>query len=116
MLLPPFHPMSIVFGLIVWAVFFVIIYGGVGVVCGVAPPPVEQGAFTWINGVMGLVGILFTIYLAWGSWHCWRHAPPFNQGREHDRFISRIAAFVYAFAAISTFGVALPVVLYPPCV
>ena len=34
MLLPPFHPMSIVFGLIVWALFFVIIYGGVGVVWG----------------------------------------------------------------------------------
>jgi hypothetical protein len=116
MLLPPFHVMSIVFGLIVWAVFFVVIYGGIGIVCGVAPPPVEQGPLTWINLVMGLVGILFTLYLAWGSWHCWKHAPRFDQGREHDRFIARIAAFVYAFAALSTFAVTLPVVLYPPCV
>lgn len=111
-----FHPMQIVLGLIIWAVWFVVIYGGIGVVCGVAPPPVEQGALTWINGLMLVLGIAFAAYLGHRSWLCYKAAPEFGAGDPHGRFISRIASFVYGFAAVASLGIALPVVLFPPCV
>ncbi|HDZ56057.1 MAG TPA: hypothetical protein ENI17_04520 [Pseudomonas xinjiangensis] len=116
MMLPRFHPMHLSFGLILWAAWFVVLYGGTGVVCGVAPPPLDKGVLTWLNGTLLVGGVIVSLYLAYCAYDCWKAAPDFEQGKHHRRFIGRVAAGVYLFAAISAIAVTLPVVIFPPCI
>lgn len=112
----PGHAAHLVLGLVVWSLWFVILYGGLSVGCALAPPSGEQGAWTWINGVLLALAIIFTVGLLAGAYASWRHAPPADSGKAKARFLGRVAAAVYLFAALASLAISLPVLLLPPCI
>lgn len=112
----PFHAIQLVMGLIIWAVWFVVLYGLQGVACGVAPPAAELGPFTWVNAVLLGLGLCVTLLLLYAAYRCWKAAPDPARGDSHRQFIARAGAGIYLFSAVSAAAVTLPVVMYPPCV
>lgn len=108
------HPLQLVLGLIIWALWFVVIYGGLSVACAVAPPDVASGAYTWINGLILLLTLLTTGFLLILANVCRRVA--LRKGPGVIRFITGVAAGIYLASALATLVVGLPVVALPPCV
>jgi hypothetical protein len=121
--LPSSHPLHLVLGFTVWAVWFVILYGGLSVICAVEPPPVERGILNWTSAslLVGTMGIAAT--LSWSAWQRFRSRTP--QQRENaaagedarwPQFVAQASAWLYAAAAISTLVVGLPLLVLAPCV
>lgn len=110
------HPMQLVMGLVIWAVWFVVLYGLQGIGCSIAPPPAEQGALTWINAVLLGLGLGVTLLLVVIAYRCWKAGPRDGSGEDgQSNFVRRISAGIYLLSAISAAAVTLPVVIYPPC-
>ena len=115
-MLHPLHPLQLVFGLLVWSGWFVFVYGGTGVICEVAPPPVEDDMKTWVNAGVLALGTLVGGFLLFNAWRCWKATPGYQQGKPDKRFLGRVAGGVYLVAAIASFGLVLPALFLPPCV
>jgi heme/copper-type cytochrome/quinol oxidase subunit 2 len=108
------HPIHLVLGLILWAIWFVAIYGGLSVGCQVAPPVAEQGALTWLNAALLLFTLVTVLVLLVFAWLCRR-----ARGATDDhtgRFVTGVAAGVYLAAAVITLVIGLPVIALPPCI
>ncbi|MFN3579688.1 MAG: hypothetical protein ACK4VV_04365 [Pseudomonas sp.] len=112
----PWHPLQLFLGLIIWCLWFVVLYGGLSVGCEFAAPDVARGALTWINASSLVLAVLLALLLLWCARRCWRAAPEADQGASSRRFVSRIAAAVYLISACATVAVALPAVIFAPCI
>lgn len=106
------HPVQLVLGPIVWALWFVAIYAGLSVACSVAPPEASKGAVTWLNGALLVLTLLVTLVLAGASVWCWRAS---RQGSTREVFFTRVSAAVYLLTAGSTLLIGAPVLVLPPC-
>lgn len=102
----------LVVGLTLWFAWFCATYGGLAVACAVAPPPPAQGAWTWLNAAVLLLGAGCTAAFGLAAWASSRVT---DQDERH-RFLVRSATALYTIAAISTALVALPAVVMTPCV
>lgn len=131
MTVSPFHPMQLALGLIVWSVYFVAVYGGLSVGCTLSPPPMEQGAFNWLNGILLLVTLTTAGWLLYQAWHCWRtppHAahnpddpalderePGSRQLRQARLMIVYVATGINLVAGLATLAVGVPLLVLVPC-
>lgn len=107
----------LVIGLTLWFVWFSATYGGVAVACAVAPPLPAQGAWTWINAMVLLLAVGFTLAFGGVAWISARSAQRLQpEAHARDRFFAHMATALYAVAALSTALVAMPAVVMPPCV
>ncbi|GAA3964968.1 hypothetical protein [Allohahella marinimesophila] len=113
--LKPGHPAHLVLGLVIWSVWFVLLYGGLSVACELAPPGAEQGALNWLNATLLVLGVFFFVMLLAGAYMSWRHAPSAESDQPQQRFLGRVAAAVYLFAAIASLAIAVPSLVMPPC-
>ncbi|MCH8543576.1 MAG: hypothetical protein LAT61_08400 [Alcanivorax sp.] len=112
--LPAVHPLQLPLGLIIWALWFVTVYGGLSVGCAIAQPAAEAGALTWINAVLGLLTIAVSVLLLALARFCMLAA---QRGEPPERlFIARLAAGAHVIAALSTLITGLPILVFPPCV
>lgn len=112
------HPVHLILGLIIWFFFwFVLIYGGKGVVCEVAPPLQSNGVFNWLTGLLLVLTLVATALMAVWTWLYWRS---YQAGKAHAdesaRFIITVSAGVYAASTLITLALGLPVIVIPPCV
>ncbi|WP_111656179.1 hypothetical protein [Isoalcanivorax indicus] len=112
--IPPHHPIQLPLGLVIWAIWFVAVYGGLSVSCALGAPSPEAGPLTPINGVLGLLTLVVTLFLLAMARYCWRGASAPEAG-EHA-FIARLAGAGHIIAAISTLATGLPILVLPPCV
>jgi len=112
----PGHPLQLALGLLIWANWFVVAYGGLSVGCAVAAPDPARGPLTWINAALALVTLATAAWLFWLTWRCWRHAQTADPATEHGGFIAPVAAGGHLLAALSTVAVGAPLVLLPPCI
>lgn len=106
------HPAQLGAGLVIWSLWFVALYAALSISCAAAPPEVERGALTWLNGGLMLLTLLVTLLLVWLACHCWRLA---GKRRQRDQLIPWVGAAVHLFAAGATLAVGLPVAVLPPC-
>lgn len=106
------HPVHLILGLSMWALYFVLVYGGMSVGCEVFEVSNQQGPWTLINGFVLLLTIVFIIPLLWLAWQCYRQTPA-EPGQA--RFMMRLSAVLYTLAAGATLLVGMPGSLYPPC-
>jgi hypothetical protein len=114
--MPAHHPLQLVIGLSVWAVWFVVVYGGVSVVCAFTPVLPGRGAWNAVNGSLLLFTLATLALLLWLAWRCRRALRDASMSREGtQRFIAALGAALYATAAIATAFVALPLLVLPPC-
>lgn len=114
----PFHPVNLVLGLIIWALWFVLLYGGLSVGCAFVPPDTEAGAWTWINAASLIAALIVSSYLLVCAYGCWK-APSLAQATDAEplkAFISKTSAAVYLVSAFASMMLALPGAILPPCI
>lgn len=102
----------LVSGLIVWAVWFIVVYAGAALGCQWAPPAPGAGAVTWINLTLLGVSALTAGYLGYCAWLSWQLK---RAATGRGRFTLSLAAGGYLAATISTLAIALPLLAVPPC-
>lgn len=107
------HPLHLFAGLVIWAVWYVVLYGGQAVGCELAPPAADAGAWTWLNGLLLLHTLVFAVVLLYLTWLAHRSTPhePGN-----GRFILRVSTTVYLVSTIAILVIGSQNVIYPPCV
>jgi hypothetical protein len=111
----PTHPMQLALGLIVWAAWFVALYGGLSVGCAVAPPAAELGSLNWLNLLLGAFTLIVVAWLIRQMVLCWQGAKLKGADGPRQRFVPTVSAGIYAVAAVSTLFMGLPVIGLPPC-
>ncbi|MCE9665396.1 hypothetical protein LY622_18390 [Halomonas sp. M5N1S17] len=107
------HPIHLVGGLILWAVWFVAIYAGLSVACSMAPPDPQRGMLTGINIGVGLSTLVTTLLLLWLARAGLVAARRTSVLRE--RYFAHVSAGIYLFSAGGTLFVGYPVISLPPC-
>ena len=107
----PGHPLQLVLGPLTWAAWFVVMYAGLSLGCTLAPPA-GQGAVTWLNGLLLAATLVVTLLLLACALRCWRAS---STAEAQRWFVSRVAAGIYLYSAVSTLLVGAPVVVLPPC-
>lgn len=108
------HPIHLVSGLTIWAVWFVGIYAGLSVACSVAPPDPGRDMLTGINLAVGVATLATTALLLWLSWAS--VAAGRRAERRRECYFAYLSAGVFLFSAGGTLFVGYPVVFLPPCV
>ena len=109
------HPVHLVLGLIIWAVWFVVLYGGLSVGCALAPPDVALGSLSWLNAVLLILTLACAAVLLWLAACCWRGRA--SAGGDLPRqFIVHVGAAIYLLSAAAVLLVGLPVFALPPCI
>lgn len=114
-MMAPTHPLQLALGLIVWAVWFVALYGVLSVGCALAPPDADLGARTWLNGLLAALTAITFGWLVWQVHRCGRDARAGIGEPASRRFLSTLGAGVYAAAAVSTLMIGIPILGLPPC-
>ena len=112
--IPPWHPTQLPLGLVIWAGWFVFVYGGLSVGCALTSPDPNAGPLTPINGLLGLVTLGVTLFLLALARYCWRGAHDPAAGEK--AFIARLAGGGHVIAAIATLATGFPILVLPPCV
>ncbi|MGD8174836.1 hypothetical protein [Marinimicrobium sp. ARAG 43.8] len=115
------HPVQMVTGLALWALWFAAVYSLLSVGCAKWPPPMEAGPLTWINAALLGLTIVTVVALLWAGWHCRRlHCRMQSSGMEnvsaHRRFTVSVAMALYFLAAFAVVAIGTPILIYPPCV
>lgn len=109
-----YHPVHLATGLSIWSLWFVALYGGQGVGCSVAPPPLEDGPWTWLNLTLGLLSLAAAGLLLWLA-YLFHRATGRPHLSERERFVTSVSAAGHLIAAIAVVFIALPVLVLPPC-
>lgn len=108
----PTHPLHLVYGLLIWCVWFVLVYSALSLGCAFALPNNALSPVNWLNGLMLAITLINTAILGLLAIYCWRaRAQPGD-----PYFTARLAAGLYVTAAIATLAVGLPVLVLPPCI
>lgn len=112
-MLAPVHPMQLVLGLTVWAVWFVIWYTVLSLACEFV---LEDGtSVNWLNGVLIVISLPFVALLWCWARRCWRAASaPGVSGP--SRFIAQVSAGVHGVAGFAVAFMMIPGLVLPPCV
>ncbi len=106
------HSAQLVLGPIIWALWFVVIYAALSVVCSVAPPAAGNGPLTWLNGGLLLLTVLVSLLLFGVGLRCWRAS---RKAESEARFFSRTAAGTYVLSGVATLLIGVPIMVLPPC-
>ncbi|MBU2569704.1 MAG: hypothetical protein KJ725_06625 [Gammaproteobacteria bacterium] len=112
-----YHPMQLAFGLAIWILWFIVKYGALALFCEQAPPPIEQGAFTWINAALMVGSVAVTALLLFWANNCWRAARSGNNDADSEinAFIAVLGAGINLLGAVVTLSQGLMSLLLPPC-
>jgi hypothetical protein len=111
------HPLQLVLGLTLWAVWFVVVYGGMSIACAVAPPSIAAGARNAVNtALLGITMATVALLLAEAR-RCWHAARALSRepAAERKRFVAASGAALYVWAVAATLIVALPLLVLPTC-
>ncbi|SHN11442.1 hypothetical protein [Phytopseudomonas punonensis] len=109
-----YNPIHIITGLTIWGLWFVALYGGQGVGCSVAPPPLEDGPWTWLNLALLVLSALTTLLLL-ALAQLFRKAARRRGCSDRERFVASVSAGGNLIAAIAVVFIALPIMALPPC-
>lgn len=109
----PTHPMQLVWGLLLWSLWFVVLYGVQALHCVLAPVRAARQP-TELNIALLLAAAVLTGCMIWLMSRCLKACgqpglPP------TARFIALAGTVLHGTAAFSTLFVALPLWRLPPC-
>jgi len=114
-LLSPCHPLQLVLGLVFWSLWFVLVYGGLSVLCAFAAPAPDQGQWTLTNLLLGASTLPLFAVSGWLALRCWRAGRDTGQSSPR-RFVALTGAGIHLIGMLATLFVALPLLILPPCV
>ncbi|WP_339614818.1 hypothetical protein [uncultured Gilvimarinus sp.] len=128
-MLSPFHPLQLTLGLVIWALYFVVLYAGLSISCQHFAPPEQSGAFNWVNIALLLLtfavtlGLLFQARRGWHIIKLTKKTRPATPDHKQSasvpttpQFINYVAVSIYVVAAMATLINGLPLVLLVPCI
>tara|TARA_B100001146_G_C15752158_1_gene252134 strand:- start:18 stop:374 length:357 start_codon:yes stop_codon:yes gene_type:complete len=113
-ILPLTHPLHLVMGFMIWALWLVLIYAGLSLGCMAAASPETLEAQSWLNIALLGFTMIISALLLWIGIRCWRF-PPTEENKKQARFILRVSGAVYFCAAIATLAGSIPTLMLPPC-
>lgn len=87
--------LGLVVPFVVWALGFVLLYGGHGLACAVGVRTGDYAAITRIA-----LGVLLAIVLVAQGWVAYRYALRLRMWRDEPRYFIRLASLVLAVAAL----------------
>ncbi|WP_165481163.1 hypothetical protein [Legionella impletisoli] len=108
------HPIHMVFGLVIWAVWFVILYAALSISCEASVD--LTGSFNWINLLLfgfTLVTLAVLIGLAYRIWI--KNRQDLKKKTASARFIFWLSFGVYLVAMGTTGSIGLMSLFFPPC-
>jgi hypothetical protein len=108
------HPLQILLGPSLWALWFVALYGGLSIAC-VRAPPATSGPGNWLSITLAIVSLGLAGLLAGCALRCLRAARQAAATSPGASFVGRLAAGTHFAAALSMLFIALPLVRLPPC-
>lgn len=121
--------MQLILGLIMWALYFVVLYASLSISCEYAAPEPHTSAVNWVNLALLALTLIVTTGLLTQARRGWRiiqlvkktrpDAPANNQQESvptTPQFINYVAVSVYGVAALATLINGLPLVLLTPCI
>lgn len=114
-LLCPCHPLQLALGLILWSLWFVLVYGGLSVICAFAEPAATQGQWNLANLLLAASTLPLFALSGWLALRCWRAAGQIGR-TSVQRFVARTGAGIHLIGMLATLFVALPLLILPPCV
>ena len=114
-LFSPCHPLQLALGLILWSLWFVLVYGGLSVICAFAAPPAEQGQWNPANLLLGATTLPLFALSGWLALRGWRAGRDPVQSSPR-RFVALTGAGIHLIGMLATLFVALPLLILPPCV
>lgn len=114
-LFSPDHPLQLALGLVLWSLWFVLIYGGLSVICAFAAPPASQGPWNLANLLLGASTLPLFAFSGWLALRGWRAGRVSDQSSPR-RFVALTGAGIHLIGMLATLFVALPLLLLPPCV
>jgi hypothetical protein len=114
-MLAPAHPLQLVLGLTVWALWFVVWYAILSLGCALAPPEPMEASLTWIDWVLFALSVPFIAVLLYWARKNWRAADNQNMPGS-SRFIAQVSAGAHLMAAGAVIFMILPGLVLPPCV
>lgn len=112
-MLSPVHPLQLVLGLTVWAVWFVIWYTVLSLACEFASA--GGTLVSWINGLLVVISLPFIVLLWYWARRCWRAAGAPEVSSPH-RFVAQVSAGAHSVAGFSVVFMVIPGLVLPPCV
>ncbi len=113
----PMHPVQLVLGWAVWALYFVAMYASLSVTCAVRPGWAEAGATSGLNLTLLALTVLVAAGLMFWGRRCWQEAQAAGSGEVPASavFVARVAACVHLMAAFAVLAIGLPAALLPAC-
>ncbi|WP_133130716.1 hypothetical protein [Legionella yabuuchiae] len=108
------HPIQLVLGLVIWAIWFVILYAALSISCEASVD--LTGSFNWINLLLfgitlaTLAALIGLAYLIWT-----RNRQDLKKKTTSSRFIFWLSLGVYLVAIGATSSIGLMTLFFPPC-
>ncbi|TBU71574.1 hypothetical protein DNK06_23740 [Pseudomonas daroniae] len=109
-----YNPIHIITGLSIWGIWFIALYGGQSVACSVAPPPLDQGPWNWLNLALAVLSLL-TAGLLLALARLFLHAARRPHCSDRERFVASVSSGSNLIGAIAVAFMALPIMALPPC-
>lgn len=109
------HPLLLVAGLVMWAIWFVLMYSILSIACNVAPPATYY-SLNWLNGFLLAITLITTAKLLYFAYYVSTKKPLANVAPSPTkRFINWIAVAVFIVAAVATSAIGIMTLFFPPC-
>lgn len=110
------YPLLLVAGLVVWAVWFVLLYSILSIACNISPPATNH-PWNWLNGallVMTLITAAKLLYFAY--YFSAKRSLAHVASSPTKHFINWIIVAVFIVAAIATSAIGIMTLFFPPCI
>ncbi|OCH98274.1 hypothetical protein A8135_12000 [Legionella jamestowniensis] len=108
------HPIQMIFGLVIWSIWFILMYSFLSIGCSVAlfsrvtrsGINISLFACTWVT-------LIILVYLAY---HCWKTRKSLaEQCSNVTAFVLWVGLGGYVTAILATFSIGMMVLFFPPC-
>jgi len=113
---------GVVSGLIVWAVWFVLVYGLTGVGCDAGWQQRDVPGGNLLSGLMLLATLAALALMSWSAWRGfrgWHHGNDLTvagaEKKERLRFMGLVMGVLSVLAAVGTVMIAIPILMLDPC-
>lgn len=107
------NPLHLLFGLIIWAIWFVIMYSLLSIGCSIYP--VSSYPLNWITLLLFCCMLITLSILLYLMYICWQTKSHSNKNSALTAFILWVSLGGYLAAVIATFSIGIMVLFFPPC-
>jgi hypothetical protein len=110
--------LAMIFGLIIWSIWFVLIYSVLSIGCASKYAPKDVAlAHNWLNGALFISTLITSTVLLRLAYINWQAIKPYaSKATQLNCFIHWIAVSTYLTASIATLLIGIMILFFPPCV